>query len=191
MSDFDDDLGALDLGDIQFLDSLQDVGAVRRRPAARGRRGIMLRNQAGNRAMPARALIPQVPGVPAPGLRLQPLGFPTLTFNASSGTTLTATTRPQRPFKGQRLVIDIARTGATSTGLVSIAQLLVGTNNQMVSPNPIGAGAFSPGAYDTNMVIAAATPGVDVTVQYVISAAPTATDTVVVGTTIMGTSAGA
>jgi hypothetical protein len=181
-----------DLGDVELIDDLADVGAMPR--SRRGRSGFGRPGQRGGygpaRGYPARRMIPQIPGAPAVGIRLQPLGFPTITFTATSGTALPTTTRPQRPFKAKRLVVDLARTGASATGLVSITALNIGTNNQFVSSGPIGAGAFAATAFDVNMELAACTTALDITVAYAILPAPTTTDTVSIATTMFGEAVG-
>lgn len=140
--------------------------------------------------VPSGRLIPSIPGAPAIGVKLQPLGFNVITFSATSGTALVATTRPQKPFKGRRLVVDIARTGATATGLVSITAITVGVNNQLASTGAVGAGAFVAGAFDCNVELSACSSALDISVNYAISAAPTMTDTVVVSTTLFGETVG-
>ncbi len=170
---WDDDVGTLELADY--------VGARRR--AAR-RRAPM------GRAIPARQLIPQVPGVPAPAVRLQPLGLGATAFTAASGTLLQLQASPQRPFQGQRLILDITRTGASATGLVTVTRLDVGTDNQLVGAGAISANAFQPTAFDANVRFAPATPGVLITVQLNISAAPAMADRVDIGGTIFGTTVG-
>lgn len=170
----DDDLGTLELADY--------VGARRRRRAP-------ARRPAG-RSINARQLIPQVPGVPMPGVRIQPLGLGATAFTATSGTLLQLQASPQRPFQGQRLILDISRTGATATGLVTVSRLDVGTDNQLVGSGAISANAFAPTAFDANVRFAPATPGVNMTVQLNITAAPTVADRVDVGGTIFGTTLG-
>lgn len=140
--------------------------------------------------IPSQRIIPTIPGAPAIGVKLQPLGFSTVTFTASSGTALAATTRPQKPFKGRRLVCDIARTGTTSTGLVSITAITIGVNNQLVSTGAVGAGAFAATAFDTNVELSACSTALDISVNYSISAAPTTTDTVAIATTLFGETVG-
>lgn len=180
----DELLGALDLGDINYLDALSDVGARRR--VRRGRMAAY-----GGQRMMARRLIPQVPGAPAVGIRLAPLGFPNVTFGAATGTALSTTTRPQRPFKAKRLIVGIARTGATSTGLVTVTSLNIGVSNQFVGTGPISADAFGPGAFDANLELSASTTALDIVVGFAISAAPTTTDTVVCNATMIGEAVGA
>jgi len=140
--------------------------------------------------IPSQRIIPTVPGAPAIGVKLQPLGFGSVTFTATSGTALPATTRPQKPFKGRRLVCALARTGTTATGLVSIASLTIGVNNQFVSTGAVGADAFGPGAFDCNVELSACSTALDITVNYTISAAPTMTDTVAISTTLFGETVG-
>ena len=199
------DVSELEIGDVELIDDLADVGALpaayRQQLAMRGGgRGMVRRGGYGRvpapqirpgYAIPARRLIPRVPGAPQIGMRLEPLGFTDVAFTATSGTALAATTRPQRPFKGLRLVCDVARTGTTATGLVRVTEISIGTNNQMVSRNPIGAGAFAATAFDTNLQLAACSTALDITVGYSISVAPTMTDRVDIGTTMMGESVGA
>jgi len=167
------DIGDLEMGTLE----LADVGAPRRR-------------RGGGRGTPYRRLVPRTPGVPNSGARLQPLGLGATAFTVSSGTLLALSAQPQRPFKGQRLVLDITRTGATSTGLVTVSRLDVGTDNQLVGSGSISAGAFAATAFDVNLSIAPATPGITITCQLNISAAPTTTDRVDIGGTIFGTAIG-
>ena len=140
--------------------------------------------------IPSQRIIPSIPGAPAIGVKLQPLGFTVVTFSASSGTALTATTRPQKPFKGKRLVVDIARAGTTSTGLVTITAINVGVNNQLVSSGAVGAGAFAATSFDTNVELSACSSALDITVNYAINTAPTTTDTVAISTTLFGETVG-
>lgn len=210
MEEFDD------LADVSYADSIADVGAFmpRRRgggrvvtpgrstrvPARGALPGQVMAPAQGygyggynlpyGAAVPAGRLIPNVPGAPAIGIRLQPLGFPVTSFTATSGTALAATSRPQRPFKPKRLVCDVGRTGTTSNGLVTVTELSIGTNNQFVSRQPIGIGAFAPGAFDTNMELAASTTALDITVGFAVTVAPTMTDRIDIATTLMGESIG-
>lgn len=140
--------------------------------------------------IPAGRIIPSIPGVPALGVKLQPLGFSAVAFTATSGTALTATTRPQKPFKGKRLVVDTARTGTTATGLLSVTSLTIGVQNQFVSTGAIGAGSFAAGAFDVNMELSACSTALDISVNYALSVAPTTTDRVDVGTTLFGETVG-
>lgn len=140
--------------------------------------------------IPSQRIIPSIPGAPAIGVKLQPLGFNVVTFTATSGTSLIASTRPQKPFKGRRLVCDLARAGATSTGLVTITALNIGVNNQLVSSGAIGVGAFAAGAFDCNVELSACSTALDISINYSISTAPTTTDTVAISSTLFGETVG-
>jgi hypothetical protein len=140
--------------------------------------------------IPSQRIVPSIPGVPALGVKLQPLGFSDVQFNATSGTSLTATTRPQKPFKGRRLVVELARTGATATGLVKITSITIGVNNQFVSTGSVSAGAFAANGFDVNVELSACSTALDINVNYTISAAPAMTDKVDVGTTMFGETVG-
>ena len=140
--------------------------------------------------IPSQRIIPTIPGAPAIGVKLQPLGFSTVTFTATSGTSLVASTRPQKPFKGRRLVVDIARTGATATGLITITAINIGVNNQLVSSGAIGAGAFAATAFDCNVELSACSTALDITVNYSTTLAPTAPDNIAIATTLFGETVG-
>lgn len=174
-----------DLADLDDIVGLE-IGRRRQRRQKQRRGGGAARWQ----SVPGRRLIPRVPGVPMPGARLQPLGFGASAFTAASGTVLSLTASPQRPFKGQRLVVDITRTGASATGLVTITRLDVGTANQLVSSGSLGAAAFAATAFDVNLELDPATPGILIVVQFAISAAPAAADRVDFSATMFGTAVG-
>lgn len=193
--DFDDLADMSDLDDLDDLDlGSLEIGARKarkRRQRARAR-GAMVPSGGGRRGgmVPGRRLIPRVPGVPMPGARLQPLGFGASAFLAASGLILTLQAQPQRPFKGQRLVVDITRTGATATGLVTVTRLDIGTTNQLVSSGALAAAAFAATAFDVNLQLDPATPGIIITVQFAISVAPGAADRVDFSATMFGTAIG-
>lgn len=175
---FRDFLGAMD----EYLgDDSEYLGAVRRAPAPRR---IAAARPIASAAM--RQLSQPMAGVPKPGPRIEPIGFPTISFTAASGVTLSATTRPQKPFKGSRLVVELARSGTTATGLISVATLKVGARDVLVNSNPIGAGTFAPGAFGVELMLDEAVPGIDLAVTLVCSSAPTTTDRIDVAVTIMG-----
>lgn len=174
---FRDYLGALDdyLGeDAEYLGAAPRR-VVRRAPAPRPL------------AAAARAQLAQpMPGVPKAGPRIEPLGFPIISFTNASGLTLNATTRPQKPFKGSRLVLDIARTGAGATGLVSVASLKVGARDVLVNANPIGAGTFAPNAFGVELMMDEAVPGIDIVLTLTCSVAPGAGERIDINASVLG-----
>jgi len=175
LSDVGDDLGTLDISDVGLRSPFRNPFSRRKKR----RKGYN-----------ARKLIPRYPGVPNPGIRLQPLGLGSSAFTAASGTVIALVARPQRPFKGQRLLIDITRTGASATGLVTITRLDVGTGNQLVSSGSLTAGGFAATAFDVNLQLDPAVPGIDITVQFAISVAPAGPDRVDFAGMILGTALG-
>lgn len=187
MPTYANDLGTLN-GDDSMSDDLADIGAALH-PAVIRQIAHKARAQ-GSRSMPLSTMMSKIPGAPDRGLRLQPIGFGTLSFSATSGSSLTFTAAPQRPFRPRRMVIDIARNGATATGLITIAQVLVGTANQLVGSKAISAGAFAPTAFDTNVFFNGSTPGIELEVQLLNSFTPTAPDTIDTNVTMFGDSVG-
>lgn len=170
-----------DLGDDDDVGAMMDVGAARRTlTVGRQRRQIPARLQG------RPVLMSAFPGAPPVAEKQIPLGFGNQTFSSTSGTTLTFTARPQAVFRGRRLVIDLARTGASAVGLVTLTQFLIGTRNQLVGTLGIPVTAFAGTAFGVDMALDPAQPGIDVTLVMVISAAPTTTDTVVAGAAIIG-----
>jgi hypothetical protein len=136
-----------------------------------------------------RQLQQPMPGVPTAGPRIEPLGFPTtFAFVNAGATTISQNARPMKPFKGSRVIIDIARTGATATGLVTVTALVVGARPVPVAQNPIGAGVFAPNAFGIELMMDEAVPGIDITCALTISAAPGAGDSVICSVTIIGLS---
>lgn len=155
------------------------------RGRARGGRSLKARKRAY-----VRKIAPAIPGVPSAGARNYPLGFGVAIFSAASATSITLTASPQRPFKGMRLVVDAGRTGASATGLVTVTNLNVGQNNQLVSNAALPAEAFAPNSFGTGLSLDPATPGINISLQLAISALPTGTDTVAVSAMLIGNTIG-
>jgi hypothetical protein len=176
MSQYYDDLA--DLGDeVVGTLELADVGFFRRGKRRGGR----------SRGMNVRKLVPRVPGAPAVGVGLQPMPLGTVQFTQTSGTLLQVSVTPQRPFKGQRLVIAEGRSGTTG-GIVNLLRLEIGTYNQLVSSQAgVPVAAFANNSFDTNMLLQPATPGVNITLLFQITSAPTGTDSVTISAALWGT----
>lgn len=172
-----------EVGTLEVAGPAYGGGAMRFRPAPRMQQNNM-------RQVPRQYLIPQNPGVPGPGLKLQPLGLSSIAFTAASGTALSMTASPQRPFKAKRLIMDFTRSGATATGLITVTSINVGTDNQLVGTGPLPAAAFSVTAFDANIAFAPATPGIQIAVGVSTSLAPTAPDRIDVAGALFGTSLG-
>jgi hypothetical protein len=140
----------------------------------------------GSRRQQRRALVPSIPGVPQNARRRQPLGGGTVSFILNSGTSLTTTIRPQKPYLIRRVITSIARTGTTATGLVSITRFAIGANDQLVQAASFPADLWSASSADVDVVFDPASVGQDIVVQFAISAAVTGTDSVVVGIGFLG-----
>jgi len=175
---FDDDLAGYE----------DELGAIRvpsrYSRARRGRRASL------KRAKYVNAIAPKIPGVPAPGARNFPLGFGSFTFVNAGVTVATLTANPQRPFKGARLVVDVKRSAGAVAELVTITALNIGQNNQLVSAAALPAEAFLPGSFQTMLSLDPATPGIDITLQMAISAAPGVGETVAVSAMLIGDTIG-
>jgi hypothetical protein len=133
---------------------------------------------------------PQLPGVPDRGGRVQPLGFENGAFTAAGPAVVTIRARPQRPLRGGRLVADFTRTGATATGLLTLVQLVVATDGQLLSGDPISFAALSPNAFGVGVNLSPAAVGNEIFATVAISALPTMTDRVDFNLTLFGLTVG-
>jgi hypothetical protein len=133
---------------------------------------------------------PQIAGVPDRGGRVQPLGFENGAFTAAGPAVVTIRARPQRPLRGGRLVADFTRTGATATGLLTLVQLVVATDGQLLSGDPISFAALSPNAFGVGVNLSPAAVGNEIFATVAISALPTMTDRVDFNLTLFGLTVG-
>jgi hypothetical protein len=178
-----DDLGYDELG-------YDDLGAlVARRPIRRPPPRPMPRPVARNPAPRGMPLVEAFEDKRGEGTGSQLRDFPMPltggTFT-SAVTALTLTAQPQRYFIGKRMVIDLGRNGATSTGLVQVTNVTVGIDPQMVNTGSIPASAFAATAVGTGINFKAARAGDIVTLQLSLTGALTAPDTIVVSACIFG-----
>jgi hypothetical protein len=139
---------------------------------------------------PLSAVQPQMPGVPDRGGRVQPLGFENGAFTAAGPAVVTIRARPQRPLRGGRLVADFARTGTTATGLLTLVQLVVATDGQLLSGDPISFAALSPNAFGVGVNLSPAAVGNEIFATVAISALPASTDRVDFNLTLFGLTVG-
>jgi len=143
-----------------------------------------------SRPTPLAAVQPQLPGVPDRGGRVQPLGFENGAFTAAGPAVVTVRARPQRPIRGGRLVADFARTGATATGLLTLVQLVVATDGQLLSGDPISFAALSPNAFGVGVNLSPAAVGNEIFATVAISALPAMADRVDFNLTLFGLTVG-
>ena len=113
--------------------------------------------------------------------RLQPFGIGVVIFNATSATSLNAQNTVQKLYHPKRLIIDIARTGTTATGLLTVTRIDIGADNQMATSGgagPVPVALYANVGVDLNQNYAVLTPGITMTVQLTISILPSSTDQV-------------
>lgn len=143
-----------------------------------------------NKRVPYGRLQPRIPGAPSHGWAMMPLPMSLVTFSSTSGTALTSTGRPQKAFKARRLFIDLTRTGATSTGLVTVTAINFGVVNCLVGVGNLASGMFGSTAVDAGLSFPPIAGGLDINVSLAISTAPTTTDTVACAVSFLGESIG-
>ncbi|HEX3063387.1 MAG TPA: hypothetical protein VHP55_11955 [Usitatibacter sp.] len=126
------------------------------------------------------------PGVMAPDEGMVPM---TLTAQAGQGTGGTGTFtsvlssinwlgRMQKPYRAERFLISVVRTGTTATGRL-LGQFFVGVDLQQAAIlgfdlELLGAAT----AFGTRLTLVQAPPGVEITIQVVLSSALTNPDTI-------------
>lgn len=139
---------------------------------------------------PINQLVPAIPGVAQRGGRVQMLGFTNGTFTAASGTAIVVRATPQRPIRGGRVFGSFARVGATATGLLTLSQLIVGTDGQLLSGDPISFDILAPTSFGVGVNLTPAVVGTVIQATVNVSAAPTMTDTIPFNMTIVGPALG-
>lgn len=153
-----------------------ELGARRRR----GRQSLAWRRQQ------------LAPGVAAPGARRLTLGMPPAAFPALTAinTIVAVQSNPQRPFRGERLIVNVLRSNGAGAVGIQIQDIRCGTASQLAGVAGISADAFPPNAIDSTMVLDPIQPGVNFTIQYTnLLAVPTG-ESVVVQSTIVGQAVG-
>lgn len=140
--------------------------------------------------LPMNMLVPAIPGVAQRGGRVQLLGFTPGTFTAASGTALVVRATPQRPIRGGRVFGSFARVGVSATGLLTLSQLIVGTDGQLLSGDPISFDILAPNSFGVGVNLTPAVVGTVIQATVNVSAAPTMTDTIPFAMTIVGPALG-
>lgn len=112
------------------------------------------------------------PGVPDPGQGLEPLPLtPTLNggiFDAATPN-ISFQARPQAPFRAERLLSSVRRTGAA--GITVLAQnVFIGRNLQMVETGTFDVEFFSPTAFGVRLNLVASQPGILIRIDCTTSA---------------------
>lgn len=180
----DDDVSGDVVGDVVGYDddgSPIIVGRGKRRKRARG--GLVAVNKAGWRKTQL------APGVIAPDQGMLPL---TLTGSTGVNTfsaalaNITFEGQLQKPFRGERLLVSVVRTGASAVGRL-IGQLFVGTDLQQLDVAGFDIEQVGdPGAFGVRLTMKPATPGVFIRLVTSINVALAGTDTVATSVSILG-----
>lgn len=125
------------------------------------------------------------PGVIAPdqGLLTLPMGTFTFTATAQSNT---FQGQVQKPFRGERWLIRVTRTGTSATGTI-LAQIFVGTDLSQLDVAPVDLEALAnPNAFGVRLTMKPAQPGVFIRAITSLSTALTSTDTIAVTLQLLG-----
>lgn len=156
----DDILGDDVLGDMALVGARRG----RRRRIARRRRRRMRRKPSWRNRL--------APGVPLPGEGLEPLPLvPSANngiFNAATPL-ISFTARPQAPFRAERLLATVRRTGAAGI-LVLANNIFIGRELQLVQTGSFDIEFFSPTAFGVRLNLVASTPGIDIRIDCAASA---------------------
>ena len=198
--DVDGDVLGMDvLGDDLDGDSEVIIGAVAVNPRT-GRRRIIKRGAARPAARPranAMALPPKpnwrrnqvAPGVQAPAEGMVPLplvGMPGMTFSAAVPT-ITFRGQVQEPFRPERLLVSVVRTGASAATPRVMGQLFVGTKLQQAQIAAFDIELVgTPNSFGVRLTCQQVEPGVFVDLQCTLTAALAAADTILVSPLFLG-----
>lgn len=152
----------------------------------RRRRGRRARVQVERAAWRDRQL---APGVQAPDQGMYPLGLApdnaTGEFDATTAQII-FTGRLQKPFRAERVLARVVRTGATATGTL-LAQIFVGTDLQQASIRGVNVENIGdPNAFGVRTTMAPAQPGVDISFVVRPTVVPGGTDTIVLDMELIG-----
>jgi hypothetical protein len=129
--------------------------------------------------------------VPVPGYGVYPIPLTPLVNNGvftGGNTQIEYRTVTQIPFRGERLVARVARTGATATGALVFAQngVFIGIRPQVGVLGAINLEDFAATAFGVRMVMQPATQGAEIRVFAFVNPAVTGTDTLALSLQILG-----
>lgn len=186
----DEDVGYEEMGYEEMGASLAQLIGRARANAARGKlpRGIV-------RATPRRQVVNYAPppiGSTAPAgagrlaEKLIPLGLGRFVFtNAGAVTQNIFSVVPQRDFQGERLVIDVVRSGAAGIG-VGMTAFTVGDIPQMPASASAPASMFRPESWGSAIDVSPCKGGLTIALTISLSALPAGADTVTVECGLFG-----
>lgn len=106
----------------------------------------------------------KIPGASGADQLMSPLGLGAGTLsNVLNSVILTA--KPQRPFRGERLLISLARSSGASVVPVRVSEFKIGENSQLVGAGLLPAEAFDPAAFGVRLAMSASAPGIDIVLR--------------------------
>lgn len=125
------------------------------------------------------------PGVIAPDEGLETLPMGNFTYTASAQTN-TFSGQVQKPFRGERWLIRVVRTGASATGVI-LAQLFAGTDLAQLDVAPIDLESLAAGGnFGTRLTHKPIQPGVFMRAITTLSSALAGTDTIFTSLQLLG-----
>lgn len=125
------------------------------------------------------------PGVIAPDQGLLTLPMGSFTYTASAQVN-TFSGQVQKPFRGERFLSRVVRTGTTATGTI-LAQLFVGTDLAMLDVAPVDLESLSnPQAYGVRLTMKPAQPGVFIRAVTTLDTVLTTTDNIKITLQLLG-----
>lgn len=125
------------------------------------------------------------PGVIAPDQGLLTLPMGSFTYTAAAQTN-TFQGQVQKPFRGERWLTRVVRSGTTATGTI-LAQIFVGTDLAMLDVAPVDLESLgSPQAFGVRLTMKPAQPGVFIRAITTLDTVLTTTDTIKVSLQLLG-----
>lgn len=126
------------------------------------------------------------PGVVAPDQGLLPLPMGSFTYSVANGQAPTFQGSLQKPFRGERLLVSVVRTGTTAVGRI-MGQLFVGSDLAQLDVPAIDIEQIgNPQAFGVRLTMKPAQPGVFMRIVTALSSAITGTDTIFCTVTLLG-----
>lgn len=126
------------------------------------------------------------PGVIAPDQGLLTLPMGNFTFSVANGQIFTFQGQVQKPFRGERWLVRVVRTGTSATGTL-LSQLFVGTDLAQLDVSQVDLESLAnPQAFGVRMAMKPAQPGVFIRAVTALSTPLTSTDTIAVSLQLLG-----
>jgi hypothetical protein len=127
---------------------------------------------------------------PRAGLELLPMQATIPQFDALNTGPITFTARPQRPFRPERLIAKVGRSGTSAQGqLIMCDGIYVGTKLQQLQLGAFDIEVYSETAFGVRMALDCADPGIEIQVPiHLLGKPPTDTDVIYVSIQWLGSS---